>query len=92
MQQNINKYAKLFIEWANKYTPDHVSKFVLMSLLVEYHTGNKEPLFEKRLQLEKDKNQYLVNIFRTCLEHLDLNEEYFQWLENKQQQNINSTY
>jgi len=70
-----------FKAWVEEYKPDYISRTVLSSLLDKYKNGNKEPLFLKYKQLIDDEHYKLSKIFRDCLVHVGINDEFRTWAD-----------
>ena len=68
-----------FLDWVAKCEPDHVSRKVLAILLDKYQNGDKEPLFFKYKQLIDNEHYEIAAIFRNCLTHVGLNDEFRAW-------------
>ena len=74
----------IFMEWVKEYKPDSVTRMVLGSLIQKYMSGDGEPLFRKRMELETHEHYRLCAAFHSCLEHLGLNKEYSEWISQNQ--------
>lgn len=77
--KNPNVSREKFMDWVKKYKPDSITRIVLGNLVQKYMSGDEEPLFRKRKELEMHEHYRLCAAFHSCLEYLDLNKEYSEW-------------
>lgn len=71
-----------FLAWADEYKPDFVSSRVLWLLLKKYANRDKDALFGKMKQLERDEHYRLCAMFKNMFDKMNLNKEYLRWAKN----------